>query len=72
MKLKNTESFASMDMKHLQDELVKAQDELSQALLQQRMRNAQDVSVVGKLKKKIAVIQTYLTAVRKQSVVTTK
>lgn len=64
MKLKNVESLASMDLKHLQAELDKAHTELSEVKLRQRMNQLKDVNETGKLKKRIAIIQTYVTKAR--------
>ncbi len=72
MKIKNTDTYQSMDAGKLTIEVQKARADLSKQLLDMRMKQAKDTNEVAKTKKRIAIIETYLKSARLQKPVTTK
>lgn len=72
MKIKNIDTYSTMDAAKLTVEVQKARAELSKQLLDMRMKQSKDTNEVSKTKKRIAIIETHLKVARLQKPVATK
>jgi ribosomal protein L29 len=67
MKAKDKETLRGMDIAKLDAEANKIREELARQQLEMRMKNAKDSNAVSKNKKRLAVVQTFLTEKRMSS-----
>lgn len=67
MKTKDKETLRGMDMSKLDAEAHKIRTELARLQLEMRMKNAKDTNAVAKNKKRLAVVQTLLTEIRRSA-----
>lgn len=67
MKAKDKETLRGMDIAKLDAEANRIREELARQQLEMRMKNAKDSNAVSKNKKRLAVVQTFLTEKRMSS-----